>query len=225
MRYVLLFAFCLLFVFPARASFDPLSVYGPRVAFDIWRKGEKVGEHVTRFERDGDRLRVSSYMEMDISLLFIPVYGFEYRATEIWLQDQLEKLTVHVVDGAEQTQFQAYRKADGLKVETAEEGYHIEGLIFSTNHWHPQVTQARRVLNTLTGNINQVNVIARGVEQIKLAEGNMNARRFDYQGELTDTSVWYDKRGGWVKLRFKARDGSIIEYRCRTCKPESKDPS
>jgi len=224
MRYVLLFAFCLMLACPARASFDPLTVYGSTVAFDIWRKGEKVGEHVTRFQRDGDRLRVSSRMEMGISLLFIPVYGFEYRATEVWQQNRLKQLMVRVVDGAEETQFQAYRDADSLRVETDKTNYRIEGFIFSTNHWHPQVTETRRVLNTLTGKINKITVIARGVEQIKLAEGGMTAQRFDYQGELTDTSAWYDERGRWVKLRFKARDGSIIEYRCRTCKPETKDP-
>lgn len=225
MRYFLLFALCLVLAFPVRASFDPLAVYGPTVAFDIWRKGEKVGEHVTRFERDGDRLRVSSRMEMGISLLFIPVYGFEYRATEVWQQDRLKKLTVRVVDGGEKSQFQAYHEAEGLRVETGEKGYRIDGLIFSTNHWHPQVIKARRVLNTLTGNLNKVRVIARGAEEIKLADGMMTAQRFDYQGELTDTSVWYDERGRWVKLRFKARDGSIIDYRCRTCEPEPKEPS
>ena len=37
-----------------------------------------------------------------------------------------------------------------------------------------------------------------------------------YQGHL-HLDAWYDISGRWMGMRFKGRDGSTIEYRCRNC--------
>ena len=44
----------------------------------------------------------------------------------------------------------------------------------------------------------------------------MAATRYAYSGDLK-ADVWYDDAGRWVKLRFRGRDGSVIEYVCRRC--------
>ena len=53
----------------------------------------------------------------------------------------------------------------------------------------------------------------------------MPATRYAYTGDL-DNEVWYDDVGRWVKMRFKGRDGSTIDYVCRRCQggPAGKGP-
>ena len=43
------------------------------------------------------------------------------------------------------------------------------------------------------------------------AIGPMARQGYDLQ--LT----WYDEEGRWVKLRCRAKDGSMIDYICRQC--------
>jgi hypothetical protein len=206
------------FLFDAQAATSsPKRLYGERIEFDVMRKGEVVGEHITRFEKIDDALRVTSTMNIEIFFLFLPVYAFHYRTEEIWQNGQMISLDVNVLDGPDRTIFRAKRKDAKLNVVLTDNAYHVTGNIISTNHWNADVVFQNKVLNTLTGNMNDVIITPKGTETIKVTDGFLNANRYDYSGDLTDTSVWYDEKGRWVKLRFLARDGSEIEYRCRTC--------
>ena len=211
----------ILFIFstgPSLASaLDPTKLYGERIEFDVIREGKVVGEHITSFEKNGDAVTVTSRMNIDIFVLFLPVYAFDYQTTETWTSGQLTNLKVNVVDGSDRLAFHANRKRSDLAVLLEDRSYTIEGQIFATNHWNANVVNDRQVLNTLTGNVNDIIVTPKGAETIDVSGGQITANRYDYSGDLTDTSVWYDDQGRWVKLQFLARDGSIIKYLCRTC--------
>ena len=43
------------------------------------------------------------------------------------------------------------------------------------------------------------------------------AQRYRYFGDLS-VDIWYDGDGRWVKMQFTAKDGSSIEYVCRSCR-------
>ncbi|SCA56559.1 conserved exported hypothetical protein [Candidatus Terasakiella magnetica] len=218
MRFIT-FLLLTLFTGPTIASaINPISLYGERIEFDVVREGEVVGEHITRFQQVDDELRVSSNMNIDIFILFLPVYSFDYRTTEKWVEGKLVSLDVNVVDGSDHLSFKAQRKDAALEIQLKDRIAEINKPVFTTNHWNANVVKDNQVLNTLTGNLNAVTITPKGEEEIIVSNGSLNAQRYDYSGDLEDTSVWYDEMGRWVKLRFLASDGSTIEYRCRTCK-------
>jgi hypothetical protein len=64
--------------------------------------------------------------------------------------------------------------------------------------------------------LNKVLIIAQGSEIIPTENGLIKAKRYTYSGDLNN-EVWYDNEGRWVKMRFKASDGSIIDYVCKLC--------
>jgi len=204
-----------------KSSFDPLSLYGESLQFDVMRDGAIIGKHETRFMAQGADLVVQSKMNLELSVLFIPIYGFDYQSKEVWKDNRLTQLEVTVEDGSEDYRVEGQRAGEALEVSGPFGMSQISGPILPTNHWNASVIHEKRVLNTLTGNINQVTLAEKGAEQLSLPNGRVMATRYDYQGELHDTSVWYDTEGRWVKLRFKAKDGSIIDYRCRNCETES----
>ena len=84
--------------------------------------------------------------------------------------------------------------------------------IFTTNHWHADIINQNKVLNTLSGKINQIRIQPEGEEMVKGKCAEISAKRYAYTGDLKDTSVWFDRAGRWVKLQFLARDGSTITY-------------
>lgn len=85
-----------------------------------------------------------------------------------------------------------------------------------TNHWHPIILEQQRVLNTLTGKVNDITVQRVGEDALTLDSATVAATRYRFDGELRLHS-WYDDDGRWLAMDFEARDGSIIEYRCRNC--------
>ena len=220
MRHIALVKLALLISQPAYSEPTSIDVYYNKIGFDVVRDGEQVGQHVTSFSREGSDLVVVSQMNMNITFLTIPVYSFDYRSIEKWSDGALSHLDVAVQDGSDQIKISSLPNADGLTIKAPSGTYSIDSPIISTNHWNADVVRQGRVLNTLTGNINQVKIWNRGEEWIPVNGGSILATRYDYSGELKDTSVWYDAKGRWSRLEFKARDGSTIEYICNTCERE-----
>ena len=217
LRHIALMCIGLLISQPTYSEPITNGMYDNMIGFDVVRDGELVGQHVTTFSREGPNLIVESRMNMNITFLTIPVYSLDYRSIEKWSDGALIHLDVAVKDGVDQIKIFSLPDSEGLTIKAPSGIYNIDSPIITTNHWNADVVRQGRVLNTLTGNINQVTISNRGEEQILVKSSTVLATRYDYSGELTDTSVWYDSKGRWSKLKFKARDGSTVEYICNTC--------
>jgi hypothetical protein len=197
-------------------AFDPVDRYGSEILFDVLRDGTPVGFHRVAFTRDTEGLAVNSQFELEVDFLFFTAYRYSYRSQARWQNDQLVSLEAHVDDDGTASKLQAVRGKNGLTVARAKTRYTIEQPIYPTNHWHPGVIGETRVLNTLTGRINDVTIRPQGRQLIPTEAGDVMAMRFVYSGDLQN-EVWYDDAGRWVKMRFLGRDGSTIEYVCRRC--------
>jgi hypothetical protein len=220
LRHIALVSIALLAIQPAYSEPKLTDGYDNKIGFDVVRDGEVVGQHVTAFSHEGLNLIVESKMNLEITFLSVPVYTFDYRSLEKWSDGVLSYLEVDIKDGADQIKISSLRNTEGLTIIAPSGTFRVRGPIISTNHWNADVVRQSRVINTLTGKINQVKFSNRGEERIPVKGGYVLATRYDYLGELTDTSAWYDAMGRWSKLEFKARDGSTVEYICNTCEPE-----
>ncbi len=195
---------------------DPLQLYGPELRFDVLRDGEKVGHHVVAFRGTADGVQVESRSDIEVKLLFLSAYSFRYQSIEHWRDGKLTSLYAATNDDGEVSRVDVRREGAALKVRTATGEWQATPQTWPTTHWNMAQTTAPALLNTLTGNLNQVMVKDAGLETISLGDGPREARRFVYSGDLAVES-WYDAAGRWVKLRFPAEDGSTIEYICQSC--------
>ena len=90
--------------------------YGKRIEFDVLRDGKPIGEHVTTFARTANGLEVHSRTELSISVLFIPVYRFEYDSQSLWCGEILSRLSARTKDRGENTLTEVETAAGGLVV-------------------------------------------------------------------------------------------------------------
>jgi len=204
-------------VAPARASaVDPVALYGKEIQFDVLRDGDKVGAHVVQFARNRGVLSVQASFEIAIRFFGFTVYEFSYASAERWRDGRLIELDARIDDDGNKHQVQARAVGRAVEVDGPAGEFKAPADVLPTNHWNVTVLGSDLVLNTLTGNLNSVRIVNVGNALVKTAAGERAAQYFRYTGEL-ETEVWYDAEGRWVKLRFKAEDGSTIEYVCRRC--------
>jgi len=196
---------------------DPVALYGNEISFDVIKKGGKVGTHRVVFSRkeSGD-LGVESRFQLTMTFLTIPIYEFLYRSDAIWREGRLKNMTVEISDGGDNSTIRALPKGQGLAVSGPRGEVDIPGPIYPTNHWNAGVLSQKQVLNTLNGQISQVVIADAGRETIKAEGALVEARKFQYSGDI-DTTVWYDDEGRWLKMRFTAKNGSVVDYECTRC--------
>jgi len=205
--------------FASGAEADFAAKFGPIIEFEVLRDGTPVGRHQVRFENQQDGVTVTSEMALTVRLFSIPVYNFKYTAVEYWRQGQLHNLRVDVDDDGDKHRIEAERNQDKLSVVGPDGTREFSGGVFPTSHWNPAVLQQNTVLNTITGQMNNVEITKTSYENIEVSGVTRRAARYHYSGDLAVTA-WYDAAGRWIKLSFMAEDGSQIEYRCVICKAD-----
>ncbi len=201
---------------PSAHAVDPLKLYGPRMEFALRRNGEPVGSHVVRFDNGGQGLKVSSVFDLKVDFLFFTAYRYRYDSESLWNHDKLVQLRAVTDDDGAKTTVEAAWRGDKFVIDGPQGKAAVGHSLYPTDHWNPGVLGSSHVLNTITGRINDVRIVPQGVDSV-VAEGRtITATHYRYTGDL-ENEVWYDDRGHWVKLRFKAKDGSTIDYECRRC--------
>lgn len=197
-------------------DFDPLNLYGSEHRFTVLRNGSPVGQHSVAFTRQDEDIEVRVRFELQIRFLVFTAYRYEYESTAVWRGGQLMSLSAYTNDDGQESRVRVALEEDRTRIEGPKGVVYAEPGLIPTNHWNPAALSAERVLNTITGSVNNVRILDQGPETVKTSNGAVPARRYLYTGEL-DNEVWYDAEGRWVRMRFKARDGSTIDYVCETC--------
>lgn len=200
----------------AVSTLDPFALYGSEIFFDVYREGDKVGFHRARFARNGDDLVVNSTFKLQIDVLFFTVFRYVYTSEGRWRDGQLESLKASVDDDGTTFSVEAFKDDAQMKIKNVEGTVTVDAPLFPTNHWNAAVLSQSRVLNTLTGRVNDVRIVPQRRDVVTTERGGIPATHHAYTGDLA-TEVWYDDAGRWVKMRFEARDGSTIDYVCRRC--------
>jgi Domain of unknown function (DUF6134) len=202
---------------PAGArGFDPKSLYGDAIAFDVYRNGDRVGEHTVSFSTEGDALVARTRFTLAIRILYVPVYRFEYEAVDRWRDGCLVAMTADIREDSDAWTVTTERAGDRLIITGPKGAVEAPLGIYPTNHYDVGVLGSDRVLNTITGAVNHVRIVEQGTDMVPVGAGERPARHYAYTGELQN-HVWYDNEGRWVAMRFKGKDGSTIELRCRSC--------
>jgi hypothetical protein len=196
-------------------AIDPFRLYGDEILFDIERDGDVVGQYVVNFLRTDHGVHVDARADVDVNLLFVSVYSLQYHAQELWSGGELQSVEASTNDDGDLVHVQATRNSDGLTVETNGESFETPAVL-PISHWNAALLNGGPLLNGMTGEVDEVQVFDQGLDTVSTRNGSLRARHYLYSGDLNG-EIWYDSEGRWVKLRFRADDGSMIDYICRRC--------
>ena len=194
---------------------DPFRLYGNEIAFDVERDGDVVGRYIINFTRTDQGVLADARVDVDVSLLFVPIYTLRYHARELWSDGELQSIEAFTSDDGDLIHVQATRESEGLRVKTNDAAYETPAVL-PISHWNAALLEGGPLLNGMTGEVDEVQVSDQGLDTVSTRSGSLRARHYLYSGDLNG-EIWYDEDGRWVKLRFRAKDGSIIDYVCRQC--------
>jgi hypothetical protein len=194
---------------------DPFQLYGNEIDFDVERDGNVVGQHIVTFTRTDQGVRADSRADIDVGLLFMSAYKLRYQAHELWVDGKLQSIEASTNDNGDYIHLQATRDATGLQVETTKGAYETPATL-AISHWNAALLKGGLMLNGMTGEVSTVEVFDQGIDTVETRSGSLHAHHYLYSGDLNG-EIWYDAEGRWVKLRFRAEDGSMIDYVCRRC--------
>lgn len=174
------------------------SSYPTTARYEITRNGKSVGEHSVTFSINHTDLRVDVESNITVTVLKVPVFTFDYTASETWQDGKLISVEATTTRGGDVSRVSF---PGDLQAE-------IE---YASNHWNPGVLNAQAVFNTITGKISSVDIDKLGETTLNANGVSVTATHYRYSGDIR-AEVWYDARNRWVQLQFEGDDGSTIIY-------------
>lgn len=213
MRTLILGLLLLMAALPAQAATGDFP-YGDKLVFDAYRNGERIGQHTLTFHHDGPTLTVTTAVDIAAKMIGITVYRYTLRSQEVWNGDTFQSLTAHTDDDGKKFYVHAVHAGDSVVVDRDTAGktrQTLPGTIIPASHWNILQTKQTVLLNAQKGTEAKVRITPAGHETVKTAHGQVGADRYHYEGDIV-MDQWFDAKGRWVKIIFKAPDGSSVEY-------------
>ncbi len=192
------------------AASGPLP-YGPSLSFIAYRNGEAIGRHTVTFEREGGQLKVTTSIDLAVKFVGFTAYRYTHRAQEVWSGDSLVSLVSQTDDNGTKHSVKAAREANDITVTHDGARTVLPLKTLPSSHWNIEQVRQSVLLNTQKGTEARVKVTPGARESIKTSSGMIPATRYSYTGDVV-MEQWFDDHGRWVKISFKASDGSTIEY-------------
>ena len=193
---------------------NPFELYGGCIAFSVFRKGKKIGSHKVSFKGEPENFTVKAECHLAVNLLFFTAYKFQYSSVSQWSEGVLNSLDVSTTINGIKSRVKARREDYELSIIGKKGKSRVKLPIFPTDHWHFGVVDENIVINTLTGDLNNVVILRKNQERLTCGSRSFLAQRYSYTGDLK-TDVWYDEEKRWVGMQFEGSDGGFVDYKLR----------
>lgn len=209
--------------------------YDETHVFKVMRNGVEIGSHRLGFTPTVEGLRVDVDVDLRVGLgRDVTLYRYRHAAHEIWRDGRLVRLNAstdangkahHVSIEPAGTVLRARAsvpRADGGMVEGLAAGNEtriidLPATILPTSQWRRAMVERDSLFNTQLGKISSFRVERLGATQVVTECATLPATHYRLSGDLR-LEIWFDDRDRWVKARFRAFDGSTIDYTLR-CPP------
>lgn len=179
--------------------------------FTVLRDGSEVGSHQMNFRQNPDGLQIDIATNVVVKVAFVPVYRFEHEGHEIWQNGKLARLWSKTNDDGARHALNVSAAGAELAVLADGKPTEAKALSIPASLWHEGILHQAAILNTLDGSAMAIKVADMGPETLTVKGQAVQTRHYAITGDL-QRELWYDGQNVLTKVRFKAKDGSVIEY-------------
>lgn len=180
--------------------------------FRAMHRGTPVGEHRVGFRSDGDRLVVTTHIDITVKILFFTMFRFRHDAVEVWQAGRLVSVESTTDDNGTQLAVTGAAVGDGFRITGLDGPYLAAPQLLTTNTlWDSRLLRESRMIDVQYGGEVGLVVKSLGEEQVTTPRGPVAARRYQIITPNYAGSVFFDGDGQWVKGLME-RHGEILEY-------------
>jgi hypothetical protein len=183
------------------------------VRFDAYRGKSKIGVHNVSVVPDGTGLKVTTKINMDVSLGFIKLFEFKHDAIERWEDGRLVSIESSTNDDGDKIKVSGAATPEGFRV-VGPSGPAIAPAetLTSNSLWNPAFVDQHLAINVQHGGVMGISVHSLGTDRVKVGGGERAATKYKLVTPYLDGVLWYDDAGQWVKALYE-KEGEKIEYR------------
>jgi hypothetical protein len=183
-----------------------------RFHFKVYLDDQLIGNHEVDISQSGSVKRVSVRADFDVRLMFIPVYSYTHASDELWKDGCLESIRTNTDDNGENYFIDTRQSGELLEIETRQGLQVLDGCIRTFAYWNPELLNSQRLLNTQTGEYQEVTVRYLGVDQLEAYGTSYSARKYRLVCDDMTIDLWYTNDMHWLALETVTVGGARLRY-------------
>lgn len=177
-------------------------------AFDIIRKGKRIGFHAVNVEDTADGgTRVETRIEMQVKFGPVPVFRYQHVSTETWRDGRLQTVESRTDNNGKEEALNVRREGDSLIIDGTRYRGPGPGDAVPSSYWNKAIVSTRTLLDTQNGRL--IDVTVEDLGQTPSPTG-APAEQHRLTGTV-DLNLWYQGEH-WVGADFVVR-GQALTYR------------
>jgi hypothetical protein len=177
-------------------------------AFDIIRKGDRIGFHAVDVETTPDGgVKVETRIEMQVKFGPIRVFNYDHIATEIWRGGKLQSIESRTDNNGKEEALSVAREGDVLVVDGTRFKGDAPGDAIPSSYWNKAIVSTKTLIDTQNGRLIDVTTVNLGATATPTGA---TAEQHRLTGSV-DLNLWYDGPR-WVGADFVVR-GQALTYR------------
>lgn len=171
----------------------------PRLTFNVFRNGTKVGQHTIVFSGDETSRTATTNVAMTVKVGPVRVYKYKHQAVEKWVDGKWSSVDCTTNGNGKITKASARQMGGYVQISGPAGSVRGPANAAPLSHWN-QTLFGRPLFNQQEGKLLKVTAT-------QVAPGHWAIRG---EAEIDD---YYDASGNWLALKGKLEDGSRMEYR------------
>lgn len=181
--------------------------------FEILLDGKKIGYHDFTVNHAGGRQTVTMEAKFDVKLLFVKVFDYKHQNEEVWRDNCLASIDARTVSNGRDYLVRGQQAGGEFQLEAPSAEVELPPCVKSFAYWNPDFLKAERLLNSQTGDYEEVSITEECRESVLIDGKEIQAIKYSLTGAAAPLTLWYSAEDHrWLALESELRGGRILRY-------------
>lgn len=182
-------------------------------SFEVYLDDKPIGYH--DFELDGSEgeYTLTTRASFDVKILFINAFRYRHENVETWADGCLTGISATTDNNGEALRVEGEISSDSFVVTSGDSNQVLPSCIKTFAYWNPAILTADRLLNSQTGEFEDVEIVFEEREFLQVEGNDIEADRYALTTNEKTIRLWYSAAGQrWLALEAPARGKRKIRY-------------
>ena len=172
--------------------------------FNVTVDGNLIGKHQFKKKREAGLTIVTSKAKFDVKILFVNILKYRHQNREVWEDGCLSKIESTTRSNKKKFKVSGRKDRENFSIDTLDANAIHQGCLYTFAYWNPDFLLQDRLVNSQTGEIEEVTVSKLDTDSNSLTGYVVNAK----EGPI---KVWYVDET-WIGLESTLKNGRTLRY-------------
>jgi len=181
--------------------------------FEVFLDEKKIGYHDFSVSEDQGIKRVSMEAQFNVKLLFVNVFNYRHQNEEVWRDNCLTSIDAETEANGKDYLVRGQAARGEFWLQSAPAENQMPACVMTFAYWNPEFLKATQLLNSQTGDYEEVTISKVGEEPLSVKGRDVSAIKYSVIGAAAPITLWYaaaDHR--WLALESEVRGGRTLRY-------------